>query len=73
MQSRIRRKTGICHFADMERDFISLFVGAALSWCQQISVSWCMEIILQNSIFVPHQSLKLFWNYTEKLYVISTK
>lgn len=73
MQNRIRRKPGICRFTDMERDFISLLVGAALSWCQRVSMCWCMEIILRNSIFVPQQSLKLFWNYTEKLYMINTK
>lgn len=56
MQTRIRRKPGICHFTEMERDFISHLVKEALSWCQQISACWCMEIISQNSIFVPQQA-----------------
>lgn len=56
MQTRIRRKPGICRFTEMERDFISHLVRAALSWCQRISACWCMEIVLQYSIFVPQRA-----------------
>lgn len=72
MQTRIRRKPGICRFTEMERDFISHLVRAALSSGLVHAGVWKLFFSI---LFLSHseQSLKLLWNYTEKLYMISTK